>query len=223
MKPKALMSWSSGKDSAWALYQLQQNLDIEVVGLFCMVNQNIERISVHGIRIQLLQQQAQSIDLPLEIIGIPLPCSNVEYEAIMARFVEQAKQEGIQYFAFGDLFLEDARNYRKNILKDSGIKPLFPIWGIPTATLAKTMIGSGLRTMIVCVDTKRMPPEFVGREFNISFLEDLSPQIDLCGENGEFHSFVFDGPMFTEPIGIALGETFTREHLIFVDVLPQNI
>lgn len=222
MKKKALMSWSSGKDSAWALYRLQQDPDIEVVGLFCTVNQEFNRISMHGIRIELLQAQATSINLPLEIIEIPYPCSNVEYERIMGEFVERAKQNNIEHFAFGDLFLEDIRNYREEKLKDSGIIPIFPLWGIPTDQLAQEMIAQGLKTMIICIDSKRTPQEFVGQEFNEHFLETLPENIDPCGENGEFHTFVFDAPMFQQPIEIISGELFERDGFIYADIQLKN-
>ena len=222
MKKKALMSWSSGKDSAWALYQLQQNPEIDLVGLFCTVNKAFDRVAMHGVRVELLQKQAESIGLPLEIIEIPYPCSNEEYEKIMGGFVERAKNNQIEYFAFGDLFLEDIRKYREDKLKDSGIKPVFPIWGVPTDKLAREMIRSGLRTMITCIDPKQTPKEFAGREFDAHFLDSLPETIDPCGENGEFHSFVFDGPMFKEPIEIVLGDIVHRDDFVFADILPKS-
>jgi uncharacterized protein (TIGR00290 family) len=222
MKRKALMSWSSGKDSAWALYQLQRNPEIDLVGLFCTVNKAFDRVAMHGVRVELLQKQAKSIGLPLEIIEIPYPCSNDEYEKIMGRFVERAKSDNIAYFAFGDLFLEDVRKYREEKLKDSGIKPVFPIWGVPTDKLAREMIGSGLRTVITCIDPKQTPKEFIGREFNERFLDSLPETIDPCGENGEFHSFVFDGPMFKEPVEIVLGDIVHRDDFVFADILPKS-
>ena len=203
MKRKALMSWSSGKDSAWALHKLQKNPEIDLVGLFCTVNKEFDRVAMHGVRVELLQKQAKSIGLPLVIIEIPYPCSNVEYEKIMGQFVDRAKIDNIEYFAFGDLFLEDIRNYREEKLKGSGIKPIFPIWGIPTDKLSREMISSGLRSVITCINPKQIPKEFVGREFDESFLDSLPEAIDPCGENGEFHSFAFDGPMFKEQIEIS--------------------
>ncbi len=222
MKRKALMSWSSGKDSAWALYQLQQNPEIDLVGLFCTVNKAFDRVAMHGVRVALLQKQAESMGLPLEIIEIPYPCSNEEYEKIMGRFVERAKSGEIAYFAFGDLFLEDIRKYREEKLKDSGIKPLFPIWGVPTDKLARDMISGGLRTIITCIDPKQTPEEFAGREFDERFLDSLPETIDPCGENGEFHSFVFDGPMFKEPVEIVLGDIVRRDGFVFADILPKS-
>jgi len=222
MKRKTLMSWSSGKDSAWALHKLQRNPEIDLVGLFCTVNKEFDRVAMHGVRVELLKKQAKSIGLPLEIIEIPYPCSNAEYEKIMSQFVERAKIDNIEYFAFGDLFLEDVRNYREEKLKGSGIKPIFPIWGIPTDKLSREMISSGLRTVITCVNPKQIPKEFVGREFDESFLDSLPETIDPCGENGEFHSFVFDGPMFKEPIEIFMGDIVHRDDFVFADVLPKS-
>ena len=222
MKRKTLMSWSSGKDSAWALHQLQQNPEIDLVGLFCTVNKKFDRVAMHGVRVELLQKQARCIGLPLEIIDIPYPCSNAEYEKIMGQYVIRAKNNNIEYFAFGDLFLEDVRNYREEKLKGSGIKPIFPIWGIPTNKLSKKMISSGLRTIITCINPKQIPKEFVGREFDESFLDALPDTIDPCGEYGEFHSFVFDGPMFKEKIEILVGEIVHRDDFIFADVLSKS-
>jgi diphthamide synthase (EF-2-diphthine--ammonia ligase) len=161
MKRKTLRSWSSGKDSAWALYKLQAEPAIEVVGLFCTVNSEFKRVARHGVKIELLQQQARSIGLPLEIIEIPYPCSNDTYEEIMTQFVAKAKQANIEHFAFGDLFLEDIRHYREAKLKDTGITPLFPIWNTPTDKLAKQMFASGLRALITCVAPKQLPIEIV--------------------------------------------------------------
>ena len=222
MQRRALMSWSSGKDSAWALYKLQQNPEIDLAGLFCTVNKEFGRVAMHGVRVELIQKQAKSIGLPLEIIEIPYPCSNAEYEKIMDRFVERAKDDNIEYFVFGDLFLEDVRNYREEKLNGSGIKPVFPVWGIPTDRLAREMIGGGLRALITCIDPKKTPKEFIGREFDEELLDSLPETIDPCGENGEFHSFVFDGPMFKEQIEIFPGQIVHRDDFVFIDILPKN-
>lgn len=219
MKRKTLMSWSSGKDSAWALYNLQQDPEIDLVGLFCTVNKEFNRVAMHGVRVELLQKQAQSIGLPLEILEIPNPCSNSEYEAVMSEFVDRAKSSKIERFAFGDLFLEDIRHYREEKLKDSGISPIFPIWGIPTDMLIREMISGGLKTVITCIDPKQISKEFVGKELDESFLSKLPKNIDPCGENGEFHSFVFDGPMFKEKIEIRVGDIVQRDNFIFADIL----
>ncbi len=216
------MSWSSGKDSAWALHKLQQNPEIEVVGLFCTVNSQFDRVAMHGVRVELLLQQAESIGLPMELIELPYPCSNEAYENIMGEFVEKAKNRDIDYFAFGDLFLDDIRNYRVEKLKDSGIEPIFPLWGLPTDTLSREMIHYGLRTLITCIDPKQTPRHCIGREYNEQFLDSLPKSVDPCGENGEFHSFVYDGPMFTSPIQVSIGETVDRDNFVFADVLPAK-
>jgi uncharacterized protein (TIGR00290 family) len=218
MKRRTLMSWSSGKDSAWALYKLQQEPEIDVVGLFCTVNKEFNRVAMHAVRIELLQRQAMSIGLPLEIIEIPYPCSNDTYEEIMDIFVEKANKANIEHFAFGDLFLEDVRNYREDKLKGTGITPIFPLWNIPTDKLSREMIDSGLRAVITCIDPKQIPKEFVGKEFDESFLDSLPETIDPCGEKGEFHSFVFDGPMFKEHLEISLGDVVLRDGFVFIDV-----
>jgi len=220
MKKRTLLSWSSGKDSAWALYILRQQPDKEVVGLFCTVNQEFERVAMHAVRIELIHQQAENVGLPIQLIPIPHPCSDSEYETIMKDFIEQAKQQGIEYFAFGDLFLEDVRRYREVSLADTGITPIFPLWGIPTEELSKEMVNSGLRAKITCVDPKHLPADFAGQEYGKSFLERIPTNIDPCGENGEFHSFAFDGPMFKKAVNILVGETVSRDGLIFTDLLP---
>ncbi len=222
MRRKTLMSWSSGKDSAWALFKLQQNPEIHLVGLFCTVNKEYGRVAMHGVRVELLRKQAESIGLPLEIIEIPYPCSNAEYENIMGQFVERAKNDNIVHFAFGDLFLEEVRAYREEKLKGSGISPIFPIWGIPTNMLSREMISGGLKMVITCINPKQMPIELVGKEYDDNFLNSLPETVDPCGENGEFHSFVFDGPMFNEKLEINIGEIVHRDDFVFADVLPQS-
>ena len=222
LRKKALMSWSSGKDSAWALYKIQQSKEYDLVGLFCTVNKKYDRVAMHGVRVELLQKQAKSIGLPLEIIELPYPCSNEEYEKIMGQFVESVKQQNIEYFIFGDLFLEDVRRYREEKLKDTGIKPLFPLWDFQTDKLSQEMIKSGLKTIITCINPKQMPKQLVGKEFAESFLNSLPENVDHCGENGEFHSFVFDGPMFKEKIEICVGDIVERDGFIFADILPKS-
>lgn len=222
MKKRTLMSWSSGKDSAWALHKLQQDPEIELLGLFCTVNKKFDRVAMHGVRVELLQKQAESIGLPLEVIEIPQPCSNADYEEIMGKFVASVKDRNIDCFAFGDLFLEDIRNYREEKLKGTGISAVFPIWGMPTDKLSREMVSSGLRTVITCIDPRQIPEAFVGREYDEAFLDALPEAVDPCGENGEFHSFVFDGPMFKEKIEISLGEIVHRDDFIFADVVPNH-
>ncbi len=219
MGKKTFISWSSGKDSAWTLHVLQQDPTVDVVGLFSTVNKVFDRVTMHGVRSELLKQQAQSINLPLHIIDIPYPCNNNDYVAIMTAFIMKTKKDGIEYFAFGDLFLENIRNYREAHLQGTGITPLFPIWGIPTATLSRQMIASGLKAIITCVDPRQLSKNFSGREYNASFLNEIPITVDPCGENGEFHSFAFDGPMFQKPIDIILGETIHRDYTYFTDIL----
>ena len=216
------MSWSSGKDSAWALYQLQQDPEIELAGLYCTVNKEFDRVAMHGVRVELLQKQAKSIGLPLQIIEIPNPCNNIEYKDIMQQFVESAQKDEIEYFAFGDLFLEDIRQYREENLKDTGIAALFPLWGIPTDKLAREIVQSGMKAVITCIDPRQVSKDFVGREYDENFLRSLPDTIDPCGENGEFHSFAFDGPMFKETIDVIPGEIVQRDGFVFADFLPKS-
>lgn len=219
MKKITLLSWSSGKDSAWALHVLRQQQDIELVGLFSTVNQEFERVAMHAVRNDLVQQQAKSLGLPIELIQIPYPCSDSDYANIMQAFITKAKEQGIEQIAFGDLFLEDVRQYREQNLAGTGITPVFPLWGIPTDELSREMVNSGLRARITCVDPKKLPEGLSGREYDNAFLQELPPTADPCGENGEFHSFVYDGPMFKESIGIQTGKTLTRDGFIFTDLL----
>ena len=221
-KIKTLLSWSSGKDSAWTLYQLHSDPDIDLRGLFCTVNSEFQRVAMHAVRVDLLQLQAEHLGLPLQIIEIPYPCSNEQYEEIMARFVAGSKDENIQQYAFGDLFLEDVRRYRKENLEGTGINPVFPIWGRPTNQLAQEMVASGLRAVITCLDPKQLPEEFIGREYDREFLNDLPQGVDPCGENGEFHSFVYAGPMFRKPMQITLGEVVHRDGFVFIDVSEKS-
>jgi uncharacterized protein (TIGR00290 family) len=220
---KTLLSWSSGKDSAWALHILQQRHDIELAGLFCTINSKFDRAAMHAVRVDLIKQQAASAGLPVESIELPDQCSDTEYRTIMKKFIEQVRLQGIESIAFGDLFLEDIRNYREKNLEDTGIKPIFPIWGLETDKLSREMVKSGLRAFITCVDPKQLAPEFVGRVYDRAFLEQLPDAVDPCGENGEFHSFAYAGPMFREPVKVLLGETVTRNGFVFADLLPVKI
>lgn len=220
MKKKVLMSWSTGKDSAWSFYQLQQQPEYELVGLFCTINKKFSRTAMHAVRVELLQMQADQIGMPLDIIEIPHPCTDAEYESIMQDFVDDVKKRDVEYFAFGDLYLQDIRDYRVDKLKESGITPIFPLWKQPTDELALEMIRGGLRAVITCVDPKQLNGDFVGREYNQKFLDDLPENVDPCGENGEFHSFVFEAPMFNEPINISVAKKVERDGFVFVDVRP---
>ncbi len=218
MKKKTLLSWSCGKDSAWALHVLRQDPNIDVAGLVCTVNQEFDRVAIHGIRKELLELQAQNLDLPLYQVRIPYPCSNEAYENAMKAFINEAAGLGVEYIAFGDLFLQNVREYREKLLAGTGIKPLFPIWGISTQSLSSQMVSSGLRAIITCVDSKYLQQEFSGREYNQSFLDDLPKKVDLCGENGEFHSFAIAGPMFKKSIDVEVGETIYRQGVYFTDI-----
>lgn len=220
LRRRTFLSWSSGKDSAWALHVLRQDPHVDVIGLFCTVNKVFDRVVIHGVRVALLQQQAESAGLPLYIIEIPYPCSNNEYASAMSAFVDSARKENIECFAFGDLLLEDVRQYREDCLSGTGITPIFPRWGIPTRTLSREMVTGGLKAVVTCIDPKRMPESFAVREYNDSFLDDIPDSIDPCGEYGEFHTFSFDGPMFQNPIDVVSGETVYRDGFVFTDLLP---
>ncbi len=222
MTRKTLLSWSSGKDSAWTLHLLRQRRDLEVAGLMTTVNQLYQRISIHAVRLELLKLQAEAAGLPLLIIDLPSPCSNSQYEAAMERFIAASRQQGIECMAFGDLFLDDIKAYREAKLSGTGITPLFPVWGIPTDQLAKEMIASGVRAVVTCVDPKQLAASFAGREFNEAFLSALPAGVDPCGERGEFHTFVFDGPIFRRPVEIEVGEIAERDGFVYADVLPAR-
>lgn len=218
--PKALLFWSSGKDSAWTLHVLRQRGEVEVVGLLTTINEVHDRVAMHAVRTTLLQAQAAATGLPLWPVPIPSPCSNHEYEAAMSAAFQRAQAAGITIMAFGDLFLEDVRRYRETQLASTGIAPLFPLWGLPTDELASNMIRNGLRARLTCIDPRQIEASFIGREFDESLLAELPPSADPCGERGEFHTFAYAGPMFRHPIKIERGETVTRDGFVFADLLP---
>jgi len=222
MQKETLLSWSSGKDSAWALHLLQQRADVEVVGLFTTVNAAFQRVAMHAVRVELLKRQAEAVGLPLQTLEIPYPCSNLQYESVMKEFVETSQARGIRCMAFGDLFLRDIRAYREAHLKDTGITPLFPLWEIPTDQLARQMISEGLRAYITCVDPQKLPARYAGREFGPSFLDDLPESVDPCGEYGEFHTFAVAGPMFRAPVEVRVGEVVERDGFVFADLQPRD-
>jgi len=219
-RKKALLSWSSGKDSAWALHVLCRQAELEVVGLLSTINQEFDRVAMHAVRTALLRQQAESVGLPLRLIELPFPCSNENYEERMRELIATAQADGIEAIAFGDLYLTDVRQYRERMMEGTGIIPLFPLWGQPTAQLAREMLAGGLRAQITCIDPRRLPASLGGSEYNRDFLDALPVGIDPCGENGEFHSFAFDGPMFSRPVNFTVGETVERDGFIFTDLLP---
>ena len=207
---KILLSWSSGKDSAWALHVLRQRYPGAVAGLLTTINESVQRVAMHAVRRDVLDAQAAAAGLPLRIVPIPDPCSNDEYEARMRVCIEQVARDGFTHVAFGDLFLEDVRSYRERHLAGTGLTPLFPLWQIPTPQLAADMIDGGLRARIACVDTRVLDASFAGREFDASLLADLPAGIDPCGEKGEFHTCVYAGPMFDRPLDIETSVAVTR-------------
>ena len=214
---RVLLSWSSGKDSAWALHLLRQDPGIELCGLVTTLNAEFDRVAMHGTRRTVLEAQASAAELPLWIVPLPWPCSNEVYEQRMAEVCNRAVHERIDAIAFGDLFLTEVRAYRETQLKPTGLEPLFPVWEIPTDALAREMIAAGLRARLSCVDTKQLPAEFAGREFDASLLSDLPSAADTCGERGEFHTCVYAGPMFTAPLPIETGEIVDRDGFVFAD------
>jgi len=220
VKPKILLSWSSGKDSAWTLHVLRQSERWDIAGLVTTVNTAFGRVSMHGVREQLLERQAQAAALPLWKVPIPYPCPNEVYESAMRELITRAKGAGITHFAFGDLFLQDVRDYRERQLAGTGITPVFPLWGIDTTELAYDMIASGLRATVTCVDPRQIPASLIGREFDEALLKDLPPSADPCGENGEYHTFCHAGPMFAQPIPVRTGEVVERDGFVYVDILP---
>jgi len=219
-RPRALLAWSSGKDSAWSLHELRAAGEVEVVGLLTTINQAFDRVAMHAVRIELLRAQADAAGLPLWPVLIPWPCSNAEYEAAMAAALARARDEGIGAVAFGDLFLEDIRRYREERLAPTGIRPLFPLWGRPTAALADQMLAGGLRARLTCVDPRALDARFAGREFDAALLAEIPASVDPCGERGEFHTFAYDGPMFSRPIPIRGGDVVARDGFVFADLLP---
>ncbi len=222
MRNKILVSWSSGKDSAWTLHLLRQGGAYEIKGLFTTLNRAFDRVAMHSTRCELLELQAEAAGLPLFSIPLPWPCSNAEYESIMGAFCAQAVTDGIDAVVFGDLFLQDIRSYREKQLRGTGLEPLFPLWDIPTDQLARDMIRGGLRARLVCVDPQKLSTGFAGREFDEQLLADLPAGVDPCGENGEFHTCVYAGPMFSHEIPVACGERVQRDGFVYCDLLPAR-
>jgi len=216
---RTLLSWSSGKDSAWTLHVLRGDPAIELCGLVTTVNTQFDRVAMHGVRRAVLEEQAAAAGLPLWIVPLPWPCSNEIYERRMAEVCRRAVAERIDAFAFGDLFLEDVRAYREKNLAPTGLEPIFPLWQIPTDTLARDMIAGGLRARLSCIDTQKLPASFAGREFDLELLRDLPPGTDPCAERGEFHTCAYAGPMFAAPLPIETGEIVNRDGFVFADFL----
>jgi len=217
---RVLLSWSSGKDSAWTLHLLRQQPDIQVAALVTTFNSSANRVAMHAVRRVLVEAQAERIGIPLWAVDLPWPCSNVDYEDRMRAVCQRATAEGIPAVAFGDLFLQDIRDYRIKQLQGTGLEPLFPVWQIPTDRLGRDMITAGLKAKITCVDPTKVEKSFAGREYDQQLIRDLPPGVDPCGENGEFHTFVYDAPVFSAPIAIQTGEVVERDGFVFADVLP---
>jgi uncharacterized protein (TIGR00290 family) len=214
---RVLLSWSSGKDSAWALHLLRQQPEIELVGLLTTVNSEFDRVAMHSSRRSILEAQAAAAGLPLWVVPLPWPCSNEVYEQLMSEVCARALHEKVQAMAFGDLFLADIRVYRERQLQPTGLEPLFPLWEIPTDQLARQMIADGLRAKLICVDPRKLDGAFAGRDFDEDLLRDLPPEIDPCGERGEFHTCVYAGPMFSAPIPLEAGPVVERDGFFFAD------
>jgi uncharacterized protein (TIGR00290 family) len=217
-RPKALIAWSSGKDSAWALHEARRAGDCEIVGALTTVTETFGRVSMHGVRNELLAAQLEAVGLPSLRVPIPFPCPNEVYEARMAAALAEAKTEGVTQVIFGDLFLEDVRRYREERLAGTGIAPMFPLWQRPTAALAHEMIDAGVETYLVCVDLKQLRKDFAGRRFDRALLAELPASVDPCGEKGEFHSCVVAGPMLRKRIAVAVGETVERDGFAYADL-----
>jgi uncharacterized protein (TIGR00290 family) len=219
-RPRVLVSWSSGKDGAWALHELRRADDVDVVGLLTVVNIEHDRVAMHAVRSELLRAQADAVGLPLSIIPLRWPSANEDYEAAMAAAIADAARAGVTAIAFGDLFLADIRAYRERQLAGTGLTPLFPLWGRPTDKVVREMIAAGLRARITCVDPRQAPRELVGRDLDLSLVAALPPGVDPCGERGEFHTFAWDGPGFRAPVPIETGRVVERDGFVFADLRP---
>jgi diphthamide synthase (EF-2-diphthine--ammonia ligase) len=219
-RPKVLLSWSSGKDSAWALRILREQGDVDVVGLLTTFNEAADRVAMHAVRRELVEAQAIAAELPLRPVWLPWPCGNDIYEQRMGEAIARAREQGISGIAFGDLFLEDIRAYRERQLAGTGLKPLFPLWVTPSDTprLARTMFADGLRAVLTCVDPKQLDGRFAGRQFDTALFAELPPHVDWCGERGEFHTFCYAGPMFARPLAIRAGPIVFRDGFWFADL-----
>ena len=219
---KTVLSWSSGKDSAWTLHTLREQ-GVHMSLLLTTVNETFGRVAMHGVRRELLEAQAEAVGIPLMVVDLPWPCSNEVYEAKMRAATDQLVADGYDTIAFGDLFLRDIRTYREKQLEHVALEPIFPLWEIPTDALAHQMIDGGLKARITCIDPSKLTSDFAGREWDKSLLDELPSGVDPCGENGEFHTFVYEGPMFTRPIGIRMEETVERDGFIYSDILPAGV
>jgi uncharacterized protein (TIGR00290 family) len=219
---KTLLSWSSGKDAAWALHVLRRDPDVEVVGLLSSMNRKYDRISMHATRRDLALKQAEAVGLPLETIELPDPCTNEDYDAIMRQFIAQAADRDIQCMAFGDLFLEDIRKYREEQLDGTGIEPIFPLWGTPTTDLAEQMLSAGIEAYVSSVDLKKLSMRFAGRKWSRDLIAEFPEDCDPCGENGEIHTIAVNGPMFQKPVPVEVGEIVERDGFAYADIVPRE-
>lgn len=221
-RKKTLLSWSTGKDSAWALHVLRQDPSIEVVGLFATVNNRYNRVSMHASSLDMLVRQSEAVGLSVETLLLTDPCPNETYERIMGRFVDVCKKRGVVCMAFGDLFLDEVREYREQRLMRAGIEPLFPLWGMPSMDLAETMLSSGLEAYVSCVSLGVLDAGVVGRRWSMDMIHSLPSGCDPCGENGEFHTVVVDGPMFSCRIPADVGEVVVRDGFAYADIVPRG-
>jgi uncharacterized protein (TIGR00290 family) len=220
MKKRTLLSWSSGKDSAWALHLIRQDPRIELLGLFTIVNQRYNRVSMYGTRLEMLQQQAKAAGLLLQTIYLPDPCTNEQSDAIMHQFVAESAAKGIECMAFGDLFLNDIRQYRETQLRGTGIEPIFPLWGTPTRELAEQMLSAGLEAYVSSVDLKKLPLRFAGRKWSRELIAEFPRECDPCGENGEIHTVVVGGPIFQKTVPTVVGEIVEQNGFAYADIIP---
>lgn len=221
MGDKAWISWSSGKDAAWALHAARTTLGLDVTRMLTTVTRDYGRVSMHAVREELVRAQADAVGIPLYTAYIPARCANEDYEKTMRAAIDAARAEGVTKMIFGDLFLEDVRAYRVEKMAGTGIEPVFPLWGSDTRQLAAEMVSAGVRAIVTCVDPRKLSREFAGRQFDESFLAALPDGVDPCGEKGEFHTFAWDGPAFSRPVNVRVGEIVEREGFVFADVLPD--
>jgi len=218
MPKRIVLSWSTGKDSAWMLHLLRHDPEIEISALITTINEAADRVAMHAVRRELLEQQAAAAGLPLWPVALPWPCSNQQYESIMREVCLRTVAEHVEGIAYGDLFLADIREYRERQLQGTGLEPIFPLWKAPTDQIAAEMIAGGLLAKVTCVDPRALPREFAARDFDATFLSDLPATVDPCGENGEFHTFAYAGPMFSKPIRVVPGEIVERDGFVFADL-----
>jgi uncharacterized protein (TIGR00290 family) len=217
-RPRAVVAWSTGKDCAWALHEIRRGGELDVVGLLTTFTSSFGRVSMHGVREEVVRAQAESLGLTLHPVPIPYPCPNDVYESAMREALAQLTAQGVSRVVFGDLFLEDVRQYREERLRGTGVEPVFPLWGRPTAALAASMIDAGTVAHVVCLDPRRLDRSFAGRRFDRALLAALPPEVDPCGERGEFHTCVTDGPMFARPVRVEPGPVVERDGFVFADL-----